>query len=130
MHQTLEAYFLEADFEVRLGVTGLLIGLILLATAPLSQAGGDSDTANERIPVERAQMEAHWKVDCALSWAKLIERRALLAQESCILPPVLQQQLQLCAYIYQPPGEQHSHTGNDYQAVVNGECDPSGVGIK
>ncbi len=125
MYQALEAYL-----EIRLGATSLFVGLILLAAAPLLQAGGNSDTANERIPVKKVQMEAHWKVDCALSWAKLIERRALPGQESCVLPPALQQQLQLCAYIYQPPGEQFSHAGRDYQAAANGECNQLGVGKK
>lgn len=99
----------------------LLFRLVLLLTASLALADSDSSAVNERIPVRKEQVEAHWKVDCAGSWASLLELRVEAGQYGCILPVYLQRQLQLCAFIYQPPGESFVHAGPDYQSAIEGK---------
>ncbi|MBE9537773.1 MAG: hypothetical protein IMF06_01760 [Proteobacteria bacterium] len=95
--------------------------------APLVLADSSSNAVNERLPVRKAEMEAHWRVDCAGSWAAYIALREKSAGEACILPPELRHQLQLCVFIYQAPGEVFRHTGPDYQGAVSsvdiaGDC--------
>ena len=99
----------------------LLRGLLLLAVAPMLLADSNSNAVNERIPVRKQEIEAHWKLDCASSWAAAIELRRPPHHENCSLPADLQRQLQLCAFIYQPPGEQATHTGPDYLAAISRE---------
>jgi len=95
-----------------------LFRLLLLLPAPLVLADSSSNAVNERIPVRKAEMEVHWKVDCAGSWATFVELRDRAAGEACTMPAELQRQLQLCAFIYQPPGEEVTHSYPDYRAAT------------
>ena len=46
--------------------------LLLVCLAPLVMAATPvSDTVNERLPVSRVELEAHWQVDCSAAWAEL-----------------------------------------------------------
>lgn len=87
--------------------------LFLLAAAPVTLAAGDSDAVNERIPVQRVEMEQHWGVDCD---AALQSLAAWVDHDhGCSIEADLLESLRLCAYIYQPPGEPDSGTCPDYQ---------------
>ena len=106
----------------------LLRVLVLILVSSFAQAEPSSDAVNERLPVRKAEMETHWQVDCARSWANKVELRGKPGARGCILPPDLQRQLQLCAFIYQPPGEQVVHAGPDYRAAfadpgTKGDCE-------
>jgi hypothetical protein len=98
--------------------------LLLLSTAPWLLADSNSNAVNERIPVRKAEIEAHWNVNCKHNWARMEKLRSRSGGEKCVLPPDLQRQLQLCAFIYQPPGEESTHSGPDFQAAINKECPP------
>jgi hypothetical protein len=103
-----------------------------LAASAVS-AAGNSNAVNERLTVTPAEMESHWQVDCASSWARVIELREKMSSPDCALPPDLQSELKLCAFIYQPPGQQLTQSGPDYQsaaaqAVDAGECLPKTQG--
>jgi hypothetical protein len=90
--------------------------LLILAVPALADSGGDA--LNERIPVNRAELEAHWQVDCASAWAGLqaaAARRS--AQDHCGISAGLAQDIKLCAFIYQAPGENSPHTCPDYRRV-------------
>lgn len=96
----------------------ILLCLVLSSlAAPVSSASGSSDAVNERITVSPAEMEAHWQVDCASSWARVIELREKAGSPDCVIPPDVLRELKLCAFIYQPPGQQLTHTGPDYQSA-------------
>ena len=106
----------------------LLRWLALMFVSFFLHAGPDSNAVNERLPVRKAEMEAHWQVDCAHSWARKVELGDMAGAQRCVLPPDLQRQLQLCAFIYQPPGEQVAHAGPDYRAAfadigTQGDCE-------
>ena len=106
----------------------LLRCVVLMLVSSLMQADSGSNAVNERLPVRKAEMEAHWKVDCARSWANKTQLRGMPGAQDCILPQDLQRQLQLCAFIYQPPGENAAHAGPDYRAAfadkgTKGECE-------
>ena len=103
----------------------LLRCLVLLLVSSFLQGEPNSNAVNERLPVRKAEMETHWQVDCARSWANKVELRGKPGARGCILPPDLQRQLQLCAFIYQPPGEQSVHAGPDYRAAY---ADPGAKG--
>ena len=96
--------------------------LALLLVAPVLLADSNSNAINERIPVRKAEMEVHWNVNCVHSWARVEELRGKPGAGECVFPSDLQRQLQLCAFIYQPPGEESSHSGPDFQAAINKEC--------
>jgi len=113
----------------------LFPGWLLLLLASVVLADNDSNAVNERIPVRKSEMEAHWKVDCASSWARVIELRVEAGVHDCIFPENLRRQLQLCAFIYQPPGENFMHAGPDYQSAIaggeeGGKCENSLGGKK
>ncbi len=101
-----------------------LFRILLLLAAPLVLAESNSDAVNERIPVRKAEMEVHWNVNCADSWARVEEMRSAAEGGACTLSPELQRQIQLCAFIYQPPGEENTHSGPNFQAAINKECAP------
>jgi hypothetical protein len=93
---------------------------LILLTPLCAGSTPSSDTVNERIPVSPAELEAHWRVDCkslSINLASFIARQG--GGEGCYLEPSLHQQLQLCAFIYQPPGESISHTCPDYQGALD-----------
>lgn len=99
--------------------------LLLFAAAPLLLADSNSNAVNERIPVRKKEMEVHWNVDCATSWATFTELRRATSKENCTLPSELRRDLQLCAFIYQPPGEPSSHVGPDYLGAISPELEGS-----
>jgi hypothetical protein len=97
----------------------LLISPLL---SPLSLAGDSDDAVNERIPVNRAEMEAHWQVDCAAAWEQLLAAAAQSTKQpintnNCGIPDQLRREIQLCAFIYQAPGGNSGHDCPDYRGV-------------
>lgn len=92
--------------------------LLLVCLAPLVMAAAPaSDTVNERIPVSRAELEAHWQVDCGAAWAELEQLAGATGQ--CVPGPRLRRTLQLCAFIYQPPGEYVAGACPDFAAALD-----------
>jgi hypothetical protein len=90
--------------------------LLLLSALALADNGGDA--INERIPVNNAELEAHWQVDCAAAWDRLQTAAARHStQEQCEIIARLAQDIKLCAFIYQPPGVNSQHTCPDYNGV-------------
>jgi len=123
------------------GVFGLMIShtgiAILLLIAPLlsppSLAGDSADVVNERIPVNRTEIEAHWQVDCAAAWEELVAVAARPTKQptnrnNCIITVQLRREIQLCAFIYQAPGGDSKHDCPDYRGVSKylNEADKSG----
>ena len=90
----------------------------LLLLAPVAFAADDSNAVNERIPVTKLEMERHWQVDCTASWGQL-KQVAQIHQgaQGCELASGLLRQLQLCAFIYQPPGSPAAGACPDYQSA-------------
>ena len=91
----------------------------LLLSAPAVYAAGLSDAVNERIPVTRAELEAHWHVDCEASWAQLVSAGVREhAGANCGIANGLRGELQLCAFIYQAPGDGKGEGCPDYLGAV------------
>jgi hypothetical protein len=82
-----------------------------MAAAPVS------DTVNERIPVSRLELEAHWQVDCSAAWVELEQLAAATGQ--CAPEDRLRRTLQLCAFIYQPPGGEVDAACPDFAAALD-----------
>jgi hypothetical protein len=99
-------------------MTGLPGLFLLLLLAPLALADNNSNAVNERIPVNAAEMEAHWQVDCSTVRESL---RLVAVQTSsepdCGIAAKLRQDTQLCAFIYQTPGTNTQHKCPDYSGV-------------
>jgi hypothetical protein len=105
--------------------------LALLLLAPLTLSANTGDTANERIVVTKPELEAHWQVDCAETWSILTRAIAALpSRERCDIAPDLQRSIlrsiQLCVFIYQPPGASSPDNCPNYRAahsaVLQGDC--------
>lgn len=97
----------------------ILFYLVFLSLPAMQVCAEDSSNAvNERITVTPAEMESHWQVDCANSWTRAVELRESSVPAVCALPPDLQRELKLCAFIYQPPGQQPTQLGPDYQSAA------------
>ena len=100
--------------------------IALLFIAPLAAAQGSADAVNERIPVTKAELEAHWKVDCASTWSSLqAASRPAPTGDSCGVNDLIRRQIQLCAYIYQAPGDNSKHRCPDYRSVSEHLQQPS-----
>lgn len=101
---------------------------LVLLCSPLVSAAPASDAVNERIPVSRADMEAHWGVDCRGLWLRL---EGQLGQPSasgqCAISPAVRHELELCSFIYQPPGAVAEHGCPDYRGLL-GRLDSTGEG--
>ncbi|RLQ20457.1 hypothetical protein DWB85_17400 [Seongchinamella sediminis] len=82
----------------------------------LLYAADNSDAVNERIPVTAQQMEEHWGIDCSASWASL-------ASGGCPPAAGLPRVLQLCAAIYQRPGDPSAISCPDYAAAAAAHSD-------
>jgi len=96
----------------------LQMRLLIFGIAPLVMAAAPvSDTVNERIPVSRVELEAHWQVDCGTAWSELEQLAA--ANGQCVPGARLQRTLQLCAFIYQPPGEEVAAACPDFAAALD-----------
>ena len=91
--------------------------VLLFLAIPAVLADSNSSTVNERLPVRKAELEAHWKVDCAGSWTNLVERLGRSREGECRIPPGLHREIKLCGFIYQPPGEELSHSCPDYRSA-------------
>jgi hypothetical protein len=91
----------------------------LLLVAPSLLAGDNSATVNERIPVRKAELEAHWQVDCTASWARLTETLDKSREGVCSSSPQLHREIKLCSFIYQPPGEESNHSCPDFHSAVD-----------
>jgi hypothetical protein len=91
--------------------------LLILALAPLAAASPDpdSDMVNERIPVSRVELEAHWGVDCRAAWAEVVR---VVAARDCSVLPALRDALRLCTFIYQPPGAAPGPGCPDYAGAL------------
>jgi hypothetical protein len=101
--------------------------------SPQSLADDSADAVNERIPVNKAEMEAHWKVDCAAAWEHLLAAAAQPTKQStnkdnCGITGHLRREIQLCAFIYQAPGGDPDHNCPDYMGVSKrlNDADKSG----
>lgn len=92
----------------------------LLVIVPMAHAASVSDAVNERIPVSRAALEAHWHLDCAAGWAKLAGAGARApAAGPCGIASGLRDELERCAFIYQPPGGSAEAGCRDYRGAVD-----------
>jgi hypothetical protein len=90
----------------------------LLFLTVLALAGNGGDAVNERIPVSKAALEDHWRVDCASAWARLKAAAAQRSpQDHCGIPDGLAQEIKLCAFIYQPPGDGSQQDCPDYRGI-------------
>ena len=81
-------------------------------------ADADSSAVNERIFVPKAELEAHWKVNCTGSWAGLVALLGETSVEACAISPHLHRELRLCSFIYQSPGEESAHKCPDYRGAT------------
>jgi hypothetical protein len=88
--------------------TTCLLVLITLLSAQ-AHTRTDTDAVNERIPVSRYEMEEHWQVDCAATWRELAD---LEASNTGAETGQFLTRLQLCSFIYQPPGSEYSNCPN------------------
>ncbi len=101
--------------------------LLFLFLGPLVYAAPVADAVNERIPVNPADLEAHWGVDCHGLWARLeaqVGRSA--ASEPCGISPATRHELELCSFIYQPPGTVAAGDCPDYRGLL-GRLDTTGA---
>jgi hypothetical protein len=92
----------------------IMIALMLLTTLAIAQ--DSTNAVNERIPVTKTEMETHWQVDCANTWVSLQRAVAEPAdREGCGVTAPIRRDIQLCAFIYQAPGDNSEHRCPDYQ---------------
>ena len=93
-----------------------LLSPILLLTAICGSSANDTDAVNERISVRTDEMEQHWQVDCHATWT---QTTTLSKQgDRCDAGPNLLRDLQLCVFIYQPPGGQAVARAPDYSGAL------------
>jgi hypothetical protein len=99
-------------------MTGLPGIFLLLLLSPLALADNNSNAVNERIPVNAADMEAHWQVDCtSVRESLLLAATQASNQPDCGIPTKLRQDTRLCAFIYQAPGTKTQHKCPDYSRI-------------
>ena len=109
--------------------SAICYGAILVAgLAPRVLLAGDADAVNERLPVTNMEMEEHWRVDCSHSWFTLPGRPGKgPGPGKCALAAEPLKQLQLCAFIYQTPGDEIVELCRDFQGVIQaaqeGNCE-------
>jgi len=89
----------------------------MVCLAPVARGQGDDNAVNERIPVDVDQLQSHWQVDCAASREVLSMQLQSIAPGSCVISPELQRQMQLCGFIFQPPGDAVKQACPDYRAI-------------
>jgi hypothetical protein len=92
------------------------VALMLLSR--LALANDNADAVNERIPVAGAELEAHWQVDCSAALDSLRGQIQATHDPDCSVAPDTRRDIQLCAFIYQPPGGQARLDCPDYQQVL------------
>jgi len=92
----------------------------LLLASPLALAGATSDAVNERIPVSAAELEAHWQVDCRAVWDRLLaQAHQALASDRCDIPAATRRDVELCAFIYHPPGGASRRDCPDFRGALH-----------
>lgn len=99
----------------------ILAALLLLLLPATGFTENQANAVNERLPVTKAEMEAHWQVDCQANWAAIKNHSGT---DGCPPDAELLQELQLCAFIYQPPGEEPAAVCPDYRGLL-GQLDAS-----
>jgi len=93
--------------------------LLLLWLAPAIAANSSEDAVNERLPFSRAEMEAQWQVDCTGAWNRLqTTAKEGTSKDRCGISTQAARELQLCAFIYQPPGQEPHADCPDYQGAT------------
>lgn len=92
-----------------------LPALLLLLLPATGLTENQANAVNERLPVSKAELEAHWQIDCQANWTRINNHA-----DSAACPPdeKLLQTLQLCAFIYQPPGEEPAAVCPDYRGLL------------
>lgn len=91
---------------------------LFLSLPALALAGNDGDAVNERIPVDKVQLEAHWRVNCAAAWSRLQKVAAAHSTtDQCQIGADLAREIKLCAFIYQAPGDDSTHQCPDYRGI-------------
>lgn len=83
--------------------------LLTLFGGPSIGAGTDSLT-NERLPVNRLEMETQWGVDCDAA----VDRAWVGSASPTAVPRHLVRTLTLCGFIYNTPGAQTYRMCPDY----------------
>lgn len=89
----------------------LLVPYILLLLCLSAWASSHDDAVNERPPVTGPGLELHWGVDCAATWAILVEQH-------CDIDTAAREDLRLCAAIYQTPGKAPRQSCPDYAGAT------------
>jgi hypothetical protein len=96
-----------------------ILSPLLLLLPLVTFADADTDAVNERLPVRKAELESHWQVDCLGSWSAVTEAFEQGPEPAdCRPAPEQRRQLELCAFIYQPPGEISRHDCPDYRGLL------------
>lgn len=104
-------------FRYDMAVLRLFCASFLLC--PLLSAAPASDVVNERIPVRRAELEAHWKIDCLSLWSALKARNhPQTEQGACRVDLETRRTLELCVFVHQPPGGADSGACPDYRSAL------------
>ncbi|MCB1694758.1 MAG: hypothetical protein H6984_00455 [Pseudomonadales bacterium] len=86
----------------------------------IALADSTSNAVNERIPVSSAALEAHWNIDCQSAWSTLETMVTEVASGGhCAIDRETRREIQLCAFVYQPPGEEQSRSCPDYRAALS-----------
>jgi len=98
-----------------------LPALLLLLLPATGFAENQANAVNERLHVTKAELEAHWQIDCQTNWAAIKNHSD---PGDCPPNAELLQELQLCAFIYQPPGEVSAAACPDYRGLL-GQLDAS-----
>ncbi|MCP5165526.1 MAG: hypothetical protein H6990_10780 [Pseudomonadales bacterium] len=100
----------------------LQMTLLLFFLAPLVMAAAPvSDTVNERIPVSRVELEAHWQVDCGAAWAELEQLAGATGQ--CAPGDRLRHTPALAAHL-PAPGEEVAAARPDFAAALTCSGEP------
>lgn len=114
LYQAIGGY---SGLEYSMALKRLFVACAFLV--PLAVAEPASDTVNERLPVSAAELEAHWRVDCGATWAAVSASVGLPgAGRPCDISAEVRRVLELCVYIYQPPGDAMVPTCPDYRAAL------------
>ncbi|RLA44601.1 MAG: hypothetical protein DRQ97_11105 [Gammaproteobacteria bacterium] len=109
--------------------TGVAILLLISSLLSALSLADDADAVNERIPVHKTEMEAHWQVECTAAWEHLLAAAAQYTNRgNCGIPNQLRREIQLCAFIYQAPGGDPGHDCPDYSGLLKqlNEAEESG----
>jgi hypothetical protein len=107
-------------FGLRWGMNAFQKTCFFFLFTPVVLAAPVSDTVNERIPVTAAELEVHWQVDCSeVSGLLRAATRGSEAGEVCAIGSIMHRQLELCVFIYQPPGSNTDHVCPDYRGALS-----------